>query len=1464
MKSLVAFCWICIALVDSALAQCNFQVNAGPDKFVCNPGESVILEGRITGSPTEFYWEPATNLNNSRILMPRATVFGPTTYYLVARGLDNTNLINNGDFSAGNTGFYTDYALGSTPCYGFGYLDCEGTYDVITNPQLGHSAWSACGDHTTGSGNMMVLNGAPSFQSVWCQQVTVIPDMDYKFSAWCASVTSASPPILQISVNGTTVGNIFNSSGAPCNWEQFGADFNSGPNTIIEICILNMNTNTGGNDFAIDDLVLRKICEVRDTVELDVIQIVAEIETPEEVNCDRTVLELDASGSSQGPGWTYQWTASPGKILSGDKTLKPTIDGPGTYNLTVCSPLPNCCKTVTVMVNGNTTPPNISLSTKDTIGCGKNLAWIRTSTNNFNVTYSWSGPNGFNSEDKDPFVADGGWYIVTVTDEYNCKRIDSIRIIESVDNPKIDIQFNHINCKFDSTRLKAQSSIANSKFEWFGPNNFNFTGDSMVSPDSGWFILKTSTPSGCIRFDSIRVLKDMDKPKAIFSLDSIDCIKDTATLKLLSFGSSDSLFISGPTGFYQLDSSTWSFNKGGLYTLHLQGENYCLDSLSFEVVVDTLAPVLNLTGDSITCTRRTVVLTGRSADPKANFTWFDPIGNSFNQNIISTTLPGVYKLAVIGDNACTDTVTYIVHADTLSPTINLFADTINCFKPSVILRHDGDSTQITFQWTGPLGFNSSVSNPIITSSGRYQLEAKGKNECITNKIVDIAQDLLTPVLTGSDDTLRCTMDSIRVNAMASNVIGNFIWTGPGGFSSALQNPFVKTPGSYRLIGNNPNGCADTLDINIIPDLGKPDLFVATDTLDCLQTSLTLSAISSQDSLSYLWIDPSGAMTSQKDLNIQRGGTYQIRVTNGSGCYTELDLNIVQDTIHPQFQLTGDSLNCLVRSASLFFNSIENPNSIQWRGPAGFNSNQASPIVSNGGWYVLRLTNDNFCNREDSIFIHQDTLTPTLQITTDTITCLQRQITLTSQSNAQNAIYTWTRPDGSTHNQSNLSTNVGGAFNLTVSGANHCTATQNVIVPVDTISPSVSVLDDTLTCIKINTRLQVQSQQGTYQFEWTGPNGFNSIARNPLIQTAGRYFLKVISSNGCESSQGLTIFADTIHPQINTRADSIQCKKPEAEISVSGTKASDLIVWQDAQGMQISNATNLLVSSGGRYRVQVTNTINGCISLRDVFVLEDTNLIKDIILQAQNPKCGESQGSLQVLGLVGGHGGYQYSLDGINYTSNPDFRSLTPGQYQLFVKDAAGCEFIKPFELIKLPEVVTDISPILELELGEQEQLNLSINLDPTRIMSIHWAPSVGLSCTNCQNPIANPLETTDYIVTVIDENGCQSVSRIRVIVKTPKIFVPNVFSPNGDVLNDLVWVHGPENEVIEIRQFSIFDRWGNQVFMNQNFYPNQADQGWDGTFKGTKCLPGVYVYYVKAETINGKFLTLEEDITLTR
>jgi gliding motility-associated-like protein len=142
-----------------------------------------------------------------------------------------------------------------------------------------------------------------------------------------------------------------------------------------------------------------------------------------------------------------------------------------------------------------------------------------------------------------------------------------------------------------------------------------------------------------------------------------------------------------------------------------------------------------------------------------------------------------------------------------------------------------------------------------------------------------------------------------------------------------------------------------------------------------------------------------------------------------------------------------------------------------------------------------------------------------------------------------------------------------------------------------------------------------------------------------------------------------------------------------------------------------------------------------------------------------------------------------------------------------------------------------------------------------------WFPITGLNNSSIPNPIATPTGTTTYIVTIKDQAGCILTDTVRIrVIEVPcdesEIFVPNAFTPNGDNNNDILYVR---SNVLKSIYFVIYDRWGEKVFETSDL-----SNGWDGTFRGKKCDPAVYDYYMKAVCINDKVFIKKGNITLIR
>lgn len=161
----------------------------------------------------------------------------------------DADVIVNGDFEAGNTGFTSQYTFAA------GVNRTEGEYTVAANPQSWNGAFNNMPDHTSGTGNMLIVNGATSGSPfLWRQTVAVSSGTVYDFSSWVSTAVGGGPAVLNIQVNGIQVGGQFTAPSNPGTWENWTTTWNSGVATTADIQILNSNLSRFPNDFYIDDI----------------------------------------------------------------------------------------------------------------------------------------------------------------------------------------------------------------------------------------------------------------------------------------------------------------------------------------------------------------------------------------------------------------------------------------------------------------------------------------------------------------------------------------------------------------------------------------------------------------------------------------------------------------------------------------------------------------------------------------------------------------------------------------------------------------------------------------------------------------------------------------------------------------------------------------------------------------------------------------------------------------------------------------------------------------------------------------------------------------------------------------------------------------------------------------------------------------------------------------------------------
>jgi gliding motility-associated-like protein len=270
--------------------------------------------------------------------------------------------------------------------------------------------------------------------------------------------------------------------------------------------------------------------------------------------------------------------------------------------------------------------------------------------------------------------------------------------------------------------------------------------------------------------------------------------------------------------------------------------------------------------------------------------------------------------------------------------------------------------------------------------------------------------------------------------------------------------------------------------------------------------------------------------------------------------------------------------------------------------------------------------------------------------------------------------------------------------------------------------------------------------------------------------------------------------------------------------------------------------------------------NGCDSVVMVNLTFEALPVEFTLLP---PDCNENLTTQVRIDNIDGSGPYRIRLNGreepmanvpATFTGDigPNFFTLT---------DATDCSS-DTFSFIgeEIEPLSLQINGPNELVQGDTAQLGVT---NSEGLSNFQWTPADILSCTDCSTPLAFPQMSTTIQLTAIDSNGCEgeAIFSLSVLEAGEDIFIPNVFSPNADGINDHFSLFAaPGTGVIE--SLRIFDRWGNQLFERRNIPINTPTAGWDGRSNGDLLPPGVYVYSFQFLNSEGEIQHFKGSITL--
>ncbi len=765
-----------------------------PDTTICS-GTTKQLR---TKPSLSFCWFPTTYLDNPNSPNPTTSTPHDITYYFTAETTGN-NLIANGNFSQGNTGFTSGYNYASNNL-------TEGQYYVHTNPSAWNPSLSKCGDHTTGNGNMMLVNGSPVPDvNVWRQTINVKPNTNYAFSTWIQALYPPNPAILQFSINGQTTGVVITASLPTCTWDQFYTTWNSGNNTTAVISIVNKNTQIQGNDFALDDISFAEVFVKRDSVKIFVDKPVVTATVDTSI-CSGKSVQLQASGAQ-----TYQWSPSQG--LSNTSSASPiATPSVSTRYIVTGTSSKGCIAKDTVMVN--LFPKASILVSDDTTICKNTNVSLAASGG---IGYTWTPSSSLSN----PAVANpvasplvNTKYYVTIKDNYACEYSDSVSVSIRPD-PDFQVNADVSICPKDSAQLWASGG---DEYVWqpavgisglIGPNlkacpNVTTEYTVRITENTCHETAELKTRVTVLPLPDLLVQKSSD----------IDC-RNTQSILNVSGALNYQWFPAQGLDNPGLPNPVAQPGITTRYYVNGTSNDGCSNVDSIDVFVYP-KPDIRVTADTMICKNASAQIYASGGN---SYSWSpaasldDP---SSANPIASPDTSTKYFVKIVDAIACEylDSVQVMIRPE---PIFDAIAGVTGCKGDTLQLSASGGDQ---YEWTPPLGLsNAALANPLALP-GESRDYSVTITESVCNQSVTLNTSIVvlpSPIITAvSTNDIDCSQAQTQLTASGASEYNWF----PG---DRINNPDVFNPiasptitTEYIVKGTDLNGCTgfDTVVVKV--------------------------------------------------------------------------------------------------------------------------------------------------------------------------------------------------------------------------------------------------------------------------------------------------------------------------------------------------------------------------------------------------------------------------------------------------------------------------------------------------------------------------------------------------------------------------------------------------------------------------------------------------------------------------
>lgn len=483
--------------------------------------------------------------------------------------------------------------------------------------------------------------------------------------------------------------------------------------------------------------------------------------------------------------------------------------------------------------------------------------------------------------------------------------------------------------------------------------------------------------------------------------------------------------------------------------------------------------------------------------------------------------------------------------------------------------------------------------------------------CGASQVRNITVNTTPTANAGSTKTINCVQTTTIITGSGGTT---YTWTGPGAFSSNLQNPTVSSPGTYSLTVTTASCISAASTVAVIQNTTAPTAAAATTgSVTCATTTINLNG--SPAGMTYTWTAPGGSSISS-GTNSQNAvgsgvGTYTIRVVDSNnGCSATATVAANINTVQPSSSAgTTGSVTCATTTINL--TSAPAGMNYTWTAPGGSSissgTNSQNAVGNGSGTYTVTVRDPiNGCSRTATVTANINTVTPSpvTASTTGTVTCASTAINLSSTPAGMT--YVWTAPLGSSITSGGTSQNAtgsgAGTYSVTITNpTNGCSTATTVAANSNTTPPTPLITNNpTITCTNTLVTLNGSPASGVL-YTWTGSGIIGASNQQTVnVNQSGTYTLLVQSTaNSCTASISTSVSNNTIAPTITPVAtQTITCASPSVTLIGSANPSSCTVVWTGGVCAG-ANSYTATACAPGTYTYIATNPANGCPSTPQV-------------------------------------------------------------------------------------------------------------------------------------------------------------------------------------------------------------------------------------------------------------------------